>query len=308
MAEVRLQKLISTAGLASRRDAELYIQEGRIRVNGKVVTELGSKADPAKDEIMIDDRVVTFDDEPKLILMMHKPPKVIVTTSDPQGRPTVFDVLAASPAFQRRGPRQVPRVYPVGRLDYDAEGLLILTNDGDLADLLTHPRNHVPKTYLVKVSGVVDERGLRRIGQGMHLKEADGRVVKTQPAVVELHRKTETNCWYSVTVFEGRNRLLKRLFSAVGHPVRRILRIDFGGLKLGELPQGQWRALDAAEELKLRKWTKLDSPEEFKRKTALRPRKGPGAARKGPDKRGHGRGKTTQAQGRSGEVPRQRAR
>ncbi len=250
--EERLQKLIATAGVCSRRDAEHYISEGRVKVNGKTVTELGTKADSSKDTIVVDDITLDFRQGPPTLLMMHKPPKVMVTADDPQKRMTVFNLLE-KPAYQRFGPRKLPRVFPVGRLDYDAEGLLLLTNDGALADKLMHPRHHVPKTYLVKVSGVVDDKGLRRMQQGMHLKEADGTVVKTLPATIELHRKTETNAWYSATVVEGRNRLLKRLFLAVGHPVRRILRIEFAGLALGELPQGEWRALTPDEEQKIRK-------------------------------------------------------
>ncbi|MCC6807862.1 MAG: rRNA pseudouridine synthase [Deltaproteobacteria bacterium] len=281
----RLQKLIALAGVCSRRDAEHYISEGRVRVNGKVVSELGSKADPKSDTIQVDDVALDFSEHAPVILMMHKPPKVIVTADDPQKRVTILDLLS-KPAYQRFGPRKLPRVFPVGRLDYDAEGLILLTNDGELADQLTHPRHHVPKTYLVKVSGVVEDKGLRRMQQGIHLKEADGRVVKTLPATIELHRKTETNAWYSATVVEGRNRLLKRLFQAVGHPVRRILRIEFGGIKLGDLPQGEWRALTPDEERRVRKWGETVVPRPVPApRPALSPAPGGGSAKKKRPKR-----------------------
>lgn len=249
----RLQKLMSEAGYASRRESEVYIIGGKVKVNGKVVTDLGSKATVGIDKIEVNGELLTFDDE-RIVIMLHKPEKVVVTLKDPQKRLTVMDCLQHGP-FMNQGPSQLPRVYPVGRLDYDAKGLLLLTNDGELADRLTHPRYHVPKTYLAKVSGVVEPRHLERIKKGILLKDPDGKVKRTLPADVALHRKTDKHAWYSITVVEGRNHLIKRLFEAVGHPVRRLLRIELGGVKLGELPEGEWRALSESEIQRLSRWS-----------------------------------------------------
>jgi len=259
MALVRLQKLLSQAGITSRRDAESYIQTGRVLVNGKVADTLGVKADPEKDKISVDNQRIHFVQE-RLVLMMHKPPKVMVTLDDPQKRQTVLELLQERPISGPQKP--LPRVYPVGRLDYDAEGLLLLTNDGDLANQLMHPRYKIPKTYLVKVSGVVNDRDLKRIEQGMFLKDNQGKVKKTLPVSVSLHRKTKQNAWYEITVFEGRNHLVKNLFAAIRHPVRRILRIEFAGLKLGPLPQGAWRYLQPHEMATLHKWSIKEESQE----------------------------------------------
>ena len=248
----RLQKLIARAGVTSRRAAEVMIAQGRVTVNAVVVKDAGSKADAASDTITVDGTELHFD-APRMVLMMHKPEKTMVTMNDPERRATIVGFLQKS-AFSGRGPESLPRVFPVGRLDYDAQGLLLLTNDGDLAQSLIHPKYHVPKTYLVKVSDVVQERNLVRIRKGIMLKELDGRIKRTLPADVKLHRTTEKHGWYEITVFEGRNHLVKRLFAAVGHPVRRILRIDFGGVQLGDLPEGEWRELTEQEIFKLERW------------------------------------------------------
>lgn len=248
----RLQKLIARAGVTSRRAAEVMIAQGRVTVNAVVVKDAGSKADASADTIAVDGTTLHFD-APRVVLMMHKPEKTMVTMNDPERRATIVGFLQKS-AFSGRGPETLPRVFPVGRLDYDAQGLLLLTNDGELAQSLIHPKYHVPKTYLVKVSDVVEERNLARIRKGIMLKELDGRIKRTLPADVKLHRTTEKHGWYEITVFEGRNHLVKRLFAAVGHPVRRILRVDFGGIQLGDLPEGEWRELSDAEIFKLERW------------------------------------------------------
>lgn len=249
----RLQKLMSEAGFASRRESEILIIGGRVKVNGKVMTDLGSKATIGVDRIEVDGKLLSFDED-RIVIMLHKPAKVVVTLKDPQNRATVMDYLQRKP-FQRQGPDKLPRIYPVGRLDYDASGLLLMTNDGELAERMTHPRYHVPKNYLAKVSGVVEARGLERIRKGILLKDPDGKVKRTLPADVNLHRKTEKHAWYNITVVEGRNHLIKRLFEAVGNPVRRLLRIEIGGVKLGDLPEGEWRALNEGEVNRLTKWS-----------------------------------------------------
>jgi pseudouridine synthase len=248
----RLQKLIARAGVTSRRAAEVLIAQGRVLVNGVAMRDAGSKADASSDTIVVDGVTLHFD-QPRVMLMLHKPEKTMVTMNDPERRATVVSFLQKR-AFSGQGPVELPRVFPVGRLDYDAQGLLLLTNDGELAQRLIHPRYHVPKTYLVKVSDVVEERNLERIRKGIMLKELDGRIKRTLPADVKLHRTTERHGWYEITVFEGRNHLVKRLFAAVGHPVRRILRIDFGGIALGDLPEGEWRELSESEIFKLERW------------------------------------------------------
>ncbi len=231
--------------------AEKLIVEGRVSVNGTVVRELGTKAEET-DKIVVDGAQVSFTAE-RVVVMLNKPSKTIVTMYDPEGRAKAIDFLSNKP-FMGQGPNEVGRVFPVGRLDYDAQGLLLLTNDGALAERIIHPRYHVPKTYLVKVSDIVEERGLERIRKGIMLKENDGRLRRSLPAEVAMHRKVERHGWYEISVVEGRNHLIKRLFAAVGHPVRRIIRIQFGGLELGNLPEGQWRALEDHEIAKLEGW------------------------------------------------------
>jgi len=226
---------LAKAGIASRREAERMVMEGRVSVNGKVVETLGLKADPSKDHIRVDGRKLTHF-EPKAILLLNKPRGYLSTVKDPKGRPTVMDLL-----------RDVKwRIYPVGRLDFDAEGLLLLTNDGDLANLLSHPRFSIPKTYLVKVGGVPDEKKLTRLKKGVRLEDGEARAVSCS-----LVRQKEKNSWVRVVVTEGRNRLIKRMFSAIGHPVLKLKRIEYGPVRLGDLPFGQYRYLTPGEMGKL---------------------------------------------------------
>lgn len=228
---------MAKAGIASRREAERMVMEGRVTVNGKVVDELGSKADPLKDHIKVDGkRVARF--EPKVTLLLNKPRGYLSTVKDPGGRPTVMDLLK-----NVRG-----RLYPVGRLDFDAEGLLLLTNDGELANVLAHPRYSIPRTYLVKAGGVPDEKKLARLMRGVMLE--DGRAAV---ASVHILRQKEKNSWMEVVVTEGRNRLVKRMFSAIGHPVLKLKRIQFGPIRLGNLPFGQFRYLTLEETARLKK-------------------------------------------------------
>jgi len=233
----RLQKILAKAGIASRREAERMLMEGRVSVNGKVVETLGLKADPFKDHIRVDGKKLTHV-EPKVILLLNKPRGYLSTVRDPKGRPTVLDLL-----------KDVKwRIYPVGRLDFDAEGLLLLTNDGDLANLLSHPRFSIPKTYLVKVRGIPDEKKLTRLKRGVMLEDGQAKAVSCN-----LIRQREKNSWVRVVVTEGRNRLIKRMFSAIGHPVLKLKRIEYGPVRLGDLPFGQYRYLNSEEMEKLKR-------------------------------------------------------
>ena len=226
---------MANAGIASRREAERMVMEGRVSVNGKVVKTLGFKADPSKDHIRVDGKRLTHF-EPKVILLLNKPRGYLSTVKDPKGRPTVMDLLKIVKW----------RIYPVGRLDFDAEGLLLLTNDGGLANLLSHPRFSIPKTYLVKVAGVPEEKKLTRLKRGVMLEDGEAKA-----ASCNLIRQREKNSWVRVVVTEGRNRLVKRMFSAIGHPVLKLKRIEYGPVQLGDLPFGQYRSLTPGEMGKL---------------------------------------------------------
>jgi 23S rRNA pseudouridine2605 synthase len=233
----RIQKILAKAGVASRREAERMLTDRRITVNGRAIDTLGFKADPAKDHIKVDGkRIKPFG--PKVTFVLHKPRGYVSTVQDPQGRPTVLDLLK----------RSRERVYPVGRLDFDAEGLLLLSNDGDLTQVLSHPRFAVPRTYLVKVAEVPDEKDLERLRRGVMLE--DGRATAVS---VTLLRRTEKNCWAQIVVREGRNRLVKRMFLAIGHSVLKLKRVAFGPIRLGNLPAGHFRKLTAEELDKIEK-------------------------------------------------------
>jgi 23S rRNA pseudouridine2605 synthase len=235
-ASERIQKILAKAGIASRREAERMVAEGRVMVNGKVIETLGFKADPSKDHIKVDGKRLPHV-EPKVTLLLNKPRGYLSTVDDPQGRPTIMDLL-----------KKVEwRVYPVGRLDFDAEGLLLLTNDGDLTHVLSHPRFAIPRTYLVKITGVPDEKKLVRLKTGLMLEDGKARAVSSS-----ILRHGEKNCWVRVMVAEGRNRLVKRMFAAIGHPVLKLKRVEFGPIQLGSLPIGQFRYLTPEEIAKLK--------------------------------------------------------
>ena len=233
----RLQKILSTAGIASRRAAEEYITQGRVTVNGETVTELGTKADPETDDIRVDGRRVKTPARRRYILL-YKPKGYITTRSDPERRPTVLDLLTTG------GVRDY--VYPVGRLDYDSEGLLLLTSDGELADKLTHPRHGVGREYHVRVRGVPDEKALARLRKGISL---DGE--RTAPATVELHkvidRERGTDAILSMVIYEGRNRQVRRMCEAVGHPVSRLKRVRIGPITDDHIRPGEFRDLTDEE-------------------------------------------------------------
>ena len=229
--EERLQKILSRAGVSSRRAAEKMIAEGRISVNRTVVVEPGTKADPGKDEIRLDGRLISLETE-RIYLMLHKPKGYVTTLSDPQGRPIVTDLLNGVAA----------RVYPVGRLDYDSEGLLILTNDGEFAQRLQHPRYGIPKTYRVKVEGHLLKGELKALENGIDLP--DGRFA---PAEVQLEKTNPGSTWLTLTLTDGRNRVIRRAFDSLGHPVARLVRVAVADITLASLREGAWRLLTSRE-------------------------------------------------------------
>lgn len=235
----RLQKIIAAAGVASRRKAEELITSGRVAVNGKVVTELGSKADPEQDHIRVDGKLI-HQQKRHAYFLLNKPRGYVTTVSDPEHRPTVMDLVRGTGG----------RVYPVGRLDYASEGLLLLTNDGDLAHRLMKAGPHIPKTYLVKVSGRPTAEAVSRLRSGLSISTQEGKRVKTAPAKVRLIRDAE-NPWYEITLIEGRNRQIRRMFEEVGHHVEKIRRVRYGALVLDVEP-GQYRSLSLEEIARLK--------------------------------------------------------
>jgi pseudouridine synthase len=227
----RIQKIIARAGVTSRRKAEELILQGRVTVNGKMVTELGSKADAEKDHIKVDGKLI-LPKQPQVYLMLNKPRGYVTTLSDPEGRPTVLDLL--------KGVRH--RVFPVGRLDYDTEGLLLLTNDGDLAHAMMHPSYEVPKTYLAKVKGFLPDDAIKRLERGVALPDG-----KTAPSRIKKIRKTQENSWVEVTLREGKKRQVRRMLEGTGHPVLKLKRIRYAFLGLAGLLPGQYRYLTPQE-------------------------------------------------------------
>jgi 23S rRNA pseudouridine2605 synthase len=255
MSEERIQKILAAAGVASRRKAEELIAAGRISVNGETITTLGSKADPRTDELRVDGALVGSP-ERHVYYMVYKPKGVMTTVSDPEGRPTVMDLI--------KGVKE--RLFPVGRLDYLSEGLLLMTNDGDLMARLTQAKSHVAKTYMVKVSGHPDEEALDRLREGITLPPEPSLTgafedepgvkrrsfsVHTMPARIELAREQE-NPWYEVTLTEGRNRQIRRMFKEIGHHVEKIKRIRYATLELNVEP-GEVRPLTVREVNELKK-------------------------------------------------------
>jgi len=243
----RLQKIIAAAGVCSRRKAEELMTAGRVTVNGQIVTELGSKADPARDHIKVDGKLLpTARSAQKTYLLLHKPKGYVTTVTDPEGRPTVMDLL------RKAKPPVSERVYPVGRLDWASEGLLLLTNDGELANLLTRAASHVPKTYLVKISGKPQEADLAKLRSGVSITTGiEGRRVKTAPAKIQLAHNAP-NPWYEVTLIEGRNRQIHRMFERIGRRVEKIKRVRYGPLQL-DVETGRFRSLNAGEVESLRR-------------------------------------------------------
>jgi 23S rRNA pseudouridine2605 synthase len=235
---VRLQKAMADAGVASRRAAETMIRQGRVTVNGRVIREMGVKIDPDHDHIKVDGRHLK-PAAPKAYVMLNKPKEVVTTlkATEEDDRPIVQEFL--------HGVKQ--RMFPVGRLDYDTEGLLLLTNDGELAQKLLHPRYHVSKTYLTKVKGKLTDDEIRQLERGVRLDDGI-----TAPAHVKKIRKAEENSWIELTIYEGRTHQVKRMLEAVGHPVLKLKRERFGPLTLGNLSPGDYRFLTDPEILRLK--------------------------------------------------------
>lgn len=235
----RLQKIIAAAGVASRRKAEELIAGGVVSVNGHIVTELGTKADPEHDHIRVHGKLLRGAQRHKYLLL-NKPKGYVTTVSDPEGRPTVMDLLRGIGA----------RVYPVGRLDYASEGAVLLTNDGELAAALMKAASHVPKTYVVKVAGTPTAEGLAKLRSGVFIQLPGGRRMKTAPARIRLIRQAE-NPWYEVTLIEGKNRQIRRMFEEIGHHVEKIRRVRYGPLEL-DVPPGEFRRLTPLEIARLK--------------------------------------------------------
>ncbi|HXG58280.1 MAG TPA: pseudouridine synthase [Thermoanaerobaculia bacterium] len=254
----RLQKIIAHAGFASRREAETMIREGRVTVNGRVVRELGTRADPDRDHIKVDGKLITRS-EPHRYILLYKPKQVMTTVDDPQGRPTVLQLV--------RGVRE--RIYPVGRLDFHSEGLVLLTNDGDLAFKVSHPKHGSVKTYHVKVRGVPDDRLIEKLQRGITI---EGK--RTLPCEITRMKTTGKgedagNSWFEVRLREGRTQQIRKMFQAVGHPVSKLKRVAIGPITDPKLLPGDWRELTKQE---VKMLATLKEPKAAKgRRTTARP-------------------------------------
>ncbi|MEM9463105.1 MAG: pseudouridine synthase [Myxococcota bacterium] len=237
---VRLQKVLAQAGVCSRRGGEALIVAGRVQVNGRVVTELGVRIDPTVDEVMVDGRAIQ--PESRIYLVMNKPDGVVCSGEpevDARGRPTVISLLSGV----------AERVYPVGRLDYHTRGVLLLTNDGELAARLTHPRHAVPKTYHVKFQGQLQAVQLDALSRGVTLEDG----TRTRPlSEISVIKDTQTNTWAQLTLTQGLNRQVRRMGDAVGHAVLKLIRVSFAGITADGLREGQWRQLREDEVARLR--------------------------------------------------------
>jgi 23S rRNA pseudouridine2605 synthase len=281
----RLQKIIAHAGFASRREAETMIREGRVTVNGRVVTELGSKADPNRDHIKVDGKLITRAETHRYILL-NKPKEVMSTVNDPEGRKTVVDLV--------KGVRE--RIYPVGRLDFQSEGLILLTNDGELAFKVSHPQHGSVKTYHVKVRGVPEERIIGKLERGITI---EGK--RTVPCEIARMKTTgrsqgksddEGNSWFEVKLREGRNQQIRKMFKAVGHPVSKLRRVAIGPISDPQLTLGDWRELTPREVKMLATMQEAAKPKTTKKKAAT-------AAKKGPAKKAVGAATSSRAKATS---------
>ena len=242
---LRLQRVMASAGVGSRRECELIIEEGRVEIDGQVVTTLGVKVDPDKQEIYVDAEKLTVQRLQYFIL--NKPPGILSTSSDPSGRPRVIDLIKTD-----------KRVYNVGRLDQSSEGLILVTNDGELANQLTHPSFGVEKRYHVQVVGIPAAADLRKLEEGVYIAEGLARATKAK-----FLKRATGGCWLEIVLAEGRNREIRRMLAGIGHKVRTLKRVSIGPLRLGDLPRGAHRALTSAE-IKLLK--KAPSPEPLKKR------------------------------------------
>lgn len=239
---VRLNKFLAQAGVASRREADRMITEGRVSVNNTIVEELGTQIDPIKDSVRVDGQNVKKEKE-KIYLLLNKPAGYLVTLKDPFKRPTILELI----------PKLKTRVFPVGRLDLNSEGLLLLTNHGELASRLMHPSYRIKKVYEVRIKGIPSRKSLQRLEKGIHL---DGK--KTAPAKLTHLRSDSKNTKVRIVLTEGRKREIRRMFEAIGHTIFYLKRINFAGLALGTLQKGQWRYLTSSEVVYLKKQVGLD--------------------------------------------------
>ncbi len=240
----KIQLIVRDAGVASRRKAEELMLEGRVTVNGHLITDPKEQADPERDHIKVDGKLIRFRPEEKVYLLFNKPRFMVSTLDDPQGRSCIGDLL-----------KSVKRaLFPVGRLDFDAEGLMILTNDGNLAQKLSHPSNRIQRTYLVKIRGNPDDEALSQIKKGMPLGEGD-RLGDVQYYVTKRQKSTT---WMKIDLFEGKKNEIKRIFFRVKHPVRKIRRVSFGPFQLAGLPTGQMRPFTREESRKLKALLETD--------------------------------------------------
>ncbi|MBF0107952.1 MAG: rRNA pseudouridine synthase [Magnetococcales bacterium] len=233
---MRLQKWLSQAGLCSRREGERWIAEGRIAVNGQVVMQPGSQVNPG-DRVVVDGKPVAGGSrQRRLLLAFHKPPDILCTRRDPEGRKTIHDFFFDVPE----------RLLNVGRLDINSEGLILMTNDGDLVHRLTHPSSRIARRYRVRVHGRINEATLNRLRQGVELDDGP-----TGPLEIVVDRDTAANNWLTLTLREGRNRIIRRIFETLDMKVSRLIRVSYGSVALGELPRGLWRPVTGWEERKL---------------------------------------------------------
>lgn len=231
----RLQKLIAAAGIASRRHAEELILDGHVVVNGKVITELGTKADPERDHIKVRGKLINpqLKQQEKTYVLLNKPKGYLTSLSDPNKRPLVSDLL----------PTSLGRLHPVGRLDFNTEGLLLMTNDGEFTNLITSARNQIPKIYRLKVKGVPSDKGIERLRRGIQIGEGE----RTAPAEIRGLRRSDANAWFEVVLREGKNQQIRRMFDAIGHSVVKLSRTQIGTIVDERLRPGEWRMLSPAE-------------------------------------------------------------
>ena len=272
--EERLQKLIAAAGIASRRHAEELIEAGEVTVNGEVVRELGTKADPARDHIKMRGRLINplLESQEKVYVLLNKPRGYLSSVSDPEDRPLVTDLV----------PKSLGRLHPVGRLDFNTEGLLLLTNDGELTNFITSARNRVAKVYEAKVKGVPTVQAVERLRRGVTLEDG----TRTAPAEVTLTGETDTNAWYKVVLHEGRNQQIRRMFDSVGHSVIKLRRTRIGHLRDEVMRPGEFRLLTPEEVARFKGRPKKDGSSAA-RKSSSRPAKK--SAKKSAKKAGAGK-------------------
>jgi 23S rRNA pseudouridine2605 synthase len=246
--EERLQKLIAAAGIASRRHAEEMIAAGEVTVNGKVVTTLGAKADPERDHIKVRGRLINpaLQSREKIYVLLNKPRGYLTSLADPEGRPLVTELL----------PTSFGRLHPVGRLDFNTEGLLLLTNDGEFTNFITSARNGVAKVYAVKVKGVPPEEAVERLRRGIALDDG----TRTAPAEIKRFDESESNTWFEVILHEGRNQQIRRMFDQIGHSVLKLRRVRIGFLSDEHLAPKQWRMLTPAEVARFTKKRRTQPP------------------------------------------------